>query len=219
MLAATAKYLPTIADFDPKNVEITVFSGIDAIINAPYRFRMSEERLYGIHFPSKRGSEMVLAYVNGNPDKPVGLGFVPNAAAPSVARNISCVDNVMRSWGGNELVMNDSHSRENIRLSTPTVRYLELHDGDELARLKSATWNDKNDSVYRSGYLKITDKSVSTFYHGKDLYRSIIKDIPWDLVLWNENGAYAPPTYGNTPKRLPTKMYIFEKNKEPVSKK
>ena len=97
-----------------------------------------EERLYGIHFPSKRGSEMVLAYVNGNPDKPVGLGFVPNAAAPSVARNINCVDNVMRSWGGNELVMNDSHSRENIRLATPTVRYLELHDGDELARLKSA---------------------------------------------------------------------------------
>jgi len=79
MLAATAKYLPTIADFDPRSVEITAFSGIDAIINTP---RTSEERLYGLHFPSKRGSEMVLAYVNGNPDKPVGLGFVPNAAAP-----------------------------------------------------------------------------------------------------------------------------------------
>jgi len=135
MPADTAKYLLTIADLDPKNVEITAFSGIDAIISAP---RTSAERLHGLHFPSKRGAEMVLAYVNGNPDKPVGLGFVPNAAAPSVARNINCVDNVMRSWGGNELVMNDSHSRENIRLSTPTVRYLELHDGDELARLKSA---------------------------------------------------------------------------------
>jgi len=73
--------------------------------------------------------------------------------------------------------------------------------------------------AHRSGYLKITDKSVSAFYHGKGLYRSIINDIPWDLVLWNENGAYAPPTHGSTPKRLPTKMYIFEKNKEPVSKK
>jgi|GEM_PF-3945510 len=55
MLADTAKYLLTIADFDPKNVEITVFSGIDAIINAP---RTSEERLHGLHFPSKRGAEI-----------------------------------------------------------------------------------------------------------------------------------------------------------------
>jgi len=78
MPADTAKYLLTIADLDTKNVENTAFSGIDAIINAP---RTLGERLYGIHFPSKRGAEMVLAYVNRNPDNPAGLGFVPNAAA------------------------------------------------------------------------------------------------------------------------------------------
>jgi uncharacterized protein (DUF433 family) len=40
---------------------------------------MWEGEAYGIHFPSKRGAEMVLAYVDGNPDRPLGLGFVPNA--------------------------------------------------------------------------------------------------------------------------------------------
>jgi len=37
MTANTAKYLPSIADIDPKNVEITAFSGIGAI-STPYRF-------------------------------------------------------------------------------------------------------------------------------------------------------------------------------------
>ena len=151
LVGATGDAIPTINECGDYNVNMPFLLNDDKQINNDYggtkHIRVAqpssgitaeEERLYGIHFPSKRGAEMVLAYVNGNPDKPVGLGFVPNAAAPSVARNVNCVDNVMRSWGGNELVMNDSHSRENIRLSTPTVRYLELHDGDEFARLKSA---------------------------------------------------------------------------------
>jgi type VI secretion system secreted protein VgrG len=93
---------------------------------------------YGIHFPSKLGAEMVLAYVDGNPDKPIGLGFVPNALALSVVRSENCLENVIRSWGGNKLVMDDTDGSENTTLSTPGERLLELHDGEERLRLKSA---------------------------------------------------------------------------------
>lgn len=99
---------------------------------------MSDDKPYGIHFPSKRGAEMVLAYVDGNPDRPLGLGFVPNGASPSVTRNTNSVENVMRSWGGSELVMNDTDGDKSVKLSTPGERYLELRDGDELVRVKSA---------------------------------------------------------------------------------
>jgi type VI secretion system secreted protein VgrG len=89
---------------------------------------------------------MVLAFVDGNPDKPIGLGFVPNAAALSVARSENSLENVIRSWGGNELVMNDTDGSENTVLSTPGERLLELHDGEEWLRLKSVdsllTFND-----------------------------------------------------------------------------
>jgi len=98
---------------------------------------MSGDKPYGIHFPSKRGAEMVLAFVDGDPNRPIGLGFVPNAAAPSVARSTNSVENVMRSWGGSELVMDDTDGKKNIKLTTPGIRYLELHDGDELVRVKS----------------------------------------------------------------------------------
>jgi type VI secretion system secreted protein VgrG len=99
---------------------------------------MSDGRPYGFHFPVKRGAEMVLASVDGNPDRPIGLGFVPNVASPSVINDRNLSENIMRTWGGNELVMNDSRGKKSIKLSTPGERYLELHDGDELVRIKSA---------------------------------------------------------------------------------
>jgi hypothetical protein len=44
----------------------------------------------------------------------------------------------MRTWGGNELVMDDSRNNKSVKLSSEGERYLELHDGDELVRVKSA---------------------------------------------------------------------------------
>jgi hypothetical protein len=98
---------------------------------------MSGGKPYGLHFPSKRGAEMVLAFVDGNPDRPVGLGFVPNMASPSVANAYNYTENVMRSWGGNELIMNDTRQKESVKLSTPTGQFAELHDGNGQVRVKS----------------------------------------------------------------------------------
>jgi len=98
---------------------------------------MSGDAPYGVHIAAKRGAEMVLAYVDGNPDKPIGLGFVPNAASRSVVRSENCVENVIRSWGGNELVMTDADGDKKVKVSTPEKRLLELYDGKKQVRLKS----------------------------------------------------------------------------------
>jgi hypothetical protein len=113
------------------------YGGSKAIRVAQPSGGMSDGEPYGMHFPSKRGAEMVLAYVDGNPDRPVGLGFVPNVASLSVVRNTNNVENVMRSWGGNELVMTDTVGNKKVILSTPEKRYLELYDGKKLVRVKS----------------------------------------------------------------------------------
>jgi type VI secretion system secreted protein VgrG len=78
----------------------------------------SDDRNYGIHFPSKRGAEMVLAYVDGDPDKPVGLGFVPNSAAPSVVHNRNRDLNVIRTWGDNVLIMDDMPQKQKIVIAS-----------------------------------------------------------------------------------------------------
>jgi len=148
-IGATGDSLPTLNECGNYNVNMPFFlndknnqtsndyGGSKQIRLAQPSGGMADDKPYGIHFPSKRGAEMVLAYVDGNPDKPLGLGFVPNAASPSVTGSKNCVENVIRSWGGSELVMDDTDGQKNVKLTTPDVRYLELHDGDELVRVKS----------------------------------------------------------------------------------
>ncbi|MCL2183235.1 MAG: type VI secretion system tip protein VgrG [Chitinispirillia bacterium] len=105
---------------------------------------------YGIHFPSKAGAEMVLACVDGNPDKPVGLGFVPNAAAPSNVNSENRDQNIIRTWGGNELVMDDTQGKEKITLST--VR----QDGDTGKNCGITLSNEKNQIGVRAWKHKIS---------------------------------------------------------------
>jgi type VI secretion system secreted protein VgrG len=71
---------------------------------------------YGMHFPNRADTEMVLACVDGDVDRPMGLSTVPNPsnASPSVAGNkAQCV---IRSAGQNELTLDDSIGSENILL-------------------------------------------------------------------------------------------------------
>jgi type VI secretion system secreted protein VgrG len=130
---------------------------------------MSDKGPYGIHFPSKRGAEMVVTHIDGDPDRPVGLGFVPNAAAPSVVTNMNCTENVLRSWGGSELVMDDAAGNESSRLSTPGGRGLELDDGDGLARLRSEQCEVLFDDDGKKGVMRAGEGyGLSASFEGGD---------------------------------------------------
>ena len=71
---------------------------------------------YGLHFPQHAGAEMVLAFVDGDVDRPIAIGSVPNPnqASPAVAANKT--QNVIRTWGENELTFDDEQGKENIYL-------------------------------------------------------------------------------------------------------
>ena len=83
---------------------------------------------YGIHFPNLTDTEMVVAYLDGDADRPIALGAVPNGrtASPVTAENRT--EHVVRTAAGNELVMDDVEKKASVRLQTVRQNQLTLRD-------------------------------------------------------------------------------------------
>lgn len=94
---------------------------------------------YGVHFPSKKNSEMILGYVDGNPDKPIGLGLLPDANARSVSNSVNRTESIIRTWGGNELIMDDEKEKSKITLRTAAGHELAMDDTKNSAKVSMRT--------------------------------------------------------------------------------
>ena len=62
---------------------------------------------YGSHFPLHKGCEVLLSFMNGNPDRPVIVGAVPNAHTPGPAASKNSSQSVISSHSGIRFVMDD----------------------------------------------------------------------------------------------------------------
>ena len=74
---------------------------------------------HGMHFPLHKGTEVLLTFVDGDPDRPIIAGAVPNAETKSVVTSLNATRNTIRSSGGNVLEMQDMAGMERVLLSTP----------------------------------------------------------------------------------------------------
>jgi type VI secretion system secreted protein VgrG len=96
---------------------------------------------YGIHFPSHQGTEMVLACIDGDPNKPVGIGTVPNANTISPVVESNKQQNLIRTAGGNELLMDDTDAKQVVQLRTNGQNVLKMDDENKRITVQST---DKN---------------------------------------------------------------------------
>ena len=69
---------------------------------------------YGHHFPVHAGAEMVVACVDGNVDRILGLSTVWNSTETSPVTSDNATQNVLRSWGKNEIRFDDKKGAEDI---------------------------------------------------------------------------------------------------------
>lgn len=73
---------------------------------------------YGMHFPLQAGTEVILTCVNGDLDRPVMLAALHNPDLPNLVTSANHSHNLLRSWGDNELLMEDRKGEERIDLFT-----------------------------------------------------------------------------------------------------
>lgn len=76
----------------------------------------------GFHFPLRKGTEVVVTFLGGDPDRPVISGVVPNALTPSPVTSANHTKNVIQTGGRNRFEMEDLANNQWIRISTPHAK-------------------------------------------------------------------------------------------------
>lgn len=104
----------------------------------------------GMHFPLLKGTEVLLSFIGGDPDRPIISGALPNAAHPSVVKDENKTRSLLRSASGNRMELEDEEGKSRLKLFSPTKNtYLHLgaaNHGGEGFTLSS-------DGLYRYGVL------------------------------------------------------------------
>lgn len=87
----------------------------------------------GFHFPLRKGTEVMVAFLGGDPDRPFITGVTPNAHSVSPVTRANATQNVIQTGGGNRLVLEDTAGSQSVRLSSPTQNsYLHLGAGEDM---------------------------------------------------------------------------------------
>jgi len=73
----------------------------------------------GMYFPLRGGTEVLLTFINGDPDRPIISGALPNASTPSLLTSDKPTESVIRTKGNNKIRMEDEPGSERLMLESP----------------------------------------------------------------------------------------------------
>lgn len=102
---------------------------------------------YGMHFPLRPGVEVLLTCLDGDPDRPIISGTVPNPKTASPVTGANRDRNLIRTGGGNEIDISDEDGEARIKMTTPymgTVFQLGAPNEPEIGAILKTTGNVVN---------------------------------------------------------------------------
>ena len=74
---------------------------------------------HGLHFPLHKGTEVLLTFRDGDPDRPIIAAAVPNPGTPSPVTGANQTAAVIRTGSGNRIQFEDRAGSERILLESP----------------------------------------------------------------------------------------------------
>ncbi len=133
---------------------------------------------YGIHFPNHKGTELLWACIDGNVDRPVGLGTVPNPSQASPVNSNNKMQNVIRTVSGNEIILDDKTGETQIGFSTADRNKIILDDKE-----------DKIAVITKDNYtMTLDDKNENTKIQSKNGHLLILDDKNEKIEVQSKNG-------------------------------
>jgi len=115
----------------------------------------------GWHFPERAGTEVVCAFLGGDPDRPIIVGALPTAIHPSPVSSANHTKNVIQTGGKNRFEMEDLDGQQRVTISTPHQQTF-FHLGSPLSGLSQ---------VY-NGEGEIPDHHAAIVTDGNSLIRT-----------------------------------------------
>jgi len=73
----------------------------------------------GMHFPLHKNTEVLLSFIDGDPDRPIIASAIPNAETAGPVSSSNQTQCAIHTGGGNQLVIEDTSGNERIKMSTP----------------------------------------------------------------------------------------------------
>lgn len=140
---------------------------------------------YGFHFPNHEGTELVWGCIDGNVDRPIGLGTVPNPSNSSPTTVNNKTQNIIRTAAGNEIIMNDKIDETKIDITSTDKNKISLDDKNDKIEIASRdtymlTLDDKNENITvqsKNGHILIfDDKNEKITIQSKNGHRISIND-------------------------------------------
>jgi len=77
---------------------------------------------YGMHFPLHRNTEVLLTFVDGDPDRPIISGSVPNPETASPVNSDNQTQCMIRTGGGNQIHAEDQGNGQLVKIFSPTAK-------------------------------------------------------------------------------------------------
>lgn len=101
---------------------------------------------YGTHFPLHGGNDLVLAFIDGDVDRPIALGSIPNPATASPVNKNNKSESVIKTASGHIIRMDDKEDKTAIDVTTKGLHKLSMNDDADHKEIHLTT-TDKNELV------------------------------------------------------------------------
>ncbi len=175
---------------------------------------------HGMHFPLHKGTEVLLTFVDGDPDRPIISGAVPNPEKPSVIKNQNQSMAAITTAGQNKIHFEDLEGKQRILFKTPTANsWIRVGSHNDPPALDASQGIDLDgddttkEIEYSNGIRIHSDENLWT--EARERYADykvagpeVRDEVPEDVkYLWDK-------FYGSSPDFDPTGMQLYSYGKD-----
>ncbi|QFY41574.1 type VI secretion system tip protein VgrG [Candidatus Methylospira mobilis] len=105
---------------------------------------------YGIYFPLHKGVQVLLTFIDGNPDSPVILQAVPNAYQNALVTKHNQNQAMIKTAGNNFIGMEDTKDKQGLLIHSPTAKtMIRFGEKNALSYKDWAGTNEKEEKLPR----------------------------------------------------------------------